>query len=134
MASASARRTPAAVPGYEDAIKRQALSLNIRNDEHGPAGVEERCLDEEPLERRRVRLRLTHDRQIEPPRDLGENVAGALATGTSSMWDLAETAAPRAASSNAAMAAFARFSFSARCESITSAGKPYLSVRGTSGS
>src|SRR5262245_19703559 len=32
------------------------------------------------------------------------------------------------------MAAFARFSFSARCESITSAGKPYLSVRGTSGS
>jgi hypothetical protein len=72
-----ARRTPAAVPGYEDAIERQALSLNIRNDEHGPAGVEERRLDEEPLERGRVRLRLTHDRQIEPPRDLGENVGGA---------------------------------------------------------
>jgi hypothetical protein len=70
-------RTAAAVPGHRDAIERQALALNIRNDEHGPAGIEQRRLDEEPLERRRIRLRLAHDGQIEPPRDLGENVGGA---------------------------------------------------------
>src|SRR6516162_2082407 len=32
--------TPAAIPAHHDAFERQTASLNIRNDEHGPTGVE----------------------------------------------------------------------------------------------
>src|SRR6516225_495082 len=83
------RRTPAAVPAHHDAIKLQTGSLNIGNDEHGPTRVEQRCLDDEPLKCRLVRLRLTDDGQIEPSHNVGENIVWALATGTSTMRDSA---------------------------------------------
>src|SRR6516164_2701706 len=72
-----ASRTPAAVPGHHYAIKLQAGSLNIWNDEHGPTRVEESSLDDEPFKRRLVRFRLAHDSHIEPPCNFGESVRGA---------------------------------------------------------
>jgi hypothetical protein len=47
--------------------------LNVGNDEHGPAGVEERRLDDQPIKGGLLRLRLTKDRQVEPARKTGEN-------------------------------------------------------------
>ena len=54
------------------------------NDQHGPAGVEERRLDDQPIKGGLLRLRLTKDRQVEPARKTGEN-PGAVATAVSSI-------------------------------------------------
>jgi len=69
--------TPATVPADHYPIKLQTDSLNIRHNERGPTRVEQRRLDDEPLKCRLVGLRLTHDRQIEPSRNVGEKFVGA---------------------------------------------------------
>ena len=69
----STRRATAAIPAQQDAIKLELRSLNVRNDQHLPAGVEERRLDDQPIKGGLLRLRLTKDRQVEPARKTGEN-------------------------------------------------------------
>jgi hypothetical protein len=62
----------AAVPTHQNAIELHSALLNVRHDDDGPPGLEQRRLDDEVFARKLVRLGLADDRDIEPARNAAE--------------------------------------------------------------
>src|SRR5207248_102069 len=68
-----ARRAAATVPAHEDTVEFQAGCLNVRYDQDGPAGFEQRRFEQKAYKRRLRRPRLCDDTQIEAARDLSQH-------------------------------------------------------------
>src|SRR6516164_6936995 len=71
------RRCSATVPAYHNVIQPERRSLNVRNDDDRPPGIEQRGFDDILLDHFGLRLRLPDNGQIEAPRDLAELIARA---------------------------------------------------------
>ena len=66
----------AAVPTDHRTVQLQPRPLNVRYDQHRPAGSEQCRLDDQALRPGRIRLGLGDDHEIEPPGDAAEQLAG----------------------------------------------------------
>ena len=72
-----ARRVAARVPADHHAVELEAGLLDVGDDQHRPAGAEQRALDDQFLRRDHVGLGLADHREIEAARDRAEAVGGA---------------------------------------------------------
>ena len=72
-----ARGGAAAVPAHHDAVELERILLNIGNDDHRPAGLEQGGFGDHLFHGALSGLGLPDNRQIEAPRDTAELVADA---------------------------------------------------------
>src|SRR4029077_9182145 len=76
-----ARGRASAVPTDERALAREGPLLDVRHDDDGTPGFEQRAFDDEFVGRSLLALRLTDNGDVEAPRDLGEQRGGAAERG-----------------------------------------------------